>query len=131
LPALTILPAFWIGSVLLRFVVLLPSLFFFVWNPGLFDGDEEIPQRSYALFVGSLLLNLAWISLSWSGGVRYQGRLHVFIITAINVVWVLVLTFLALVRLKRKPTFRTSVVFHWTLFAWLGWYAFPYFGELL
>jgi hypothetical protein len=28
------------------------------------------------------------------------------------------------------PSFRTNMFFHWILFAWLAWFAFPWLGEL-
>jgi hypothetical protein len=31
---------------------------------------------------------------------------------------------------KRQPSFGRNLLAHWLLFVWLGWYAFPYLGEL-
>jgi hypothetical protein len=131
LPALTVLPAFYLPfRALLKCVALLPTVLFFIWNPGLFEGGEEIPQRSYALFVGSILLSVIWFLMGWSYGLRYQGPQYVHFIGSINVVWCVVIGAFMLIRWKKKPSFKASIVFHWMLFAWLGWYAFPYLGEL-
>jgi len=130
LPALTVLPAFYTPPVLLKCIVLLPTALLFTWNPGLFEADEEIPQRSYALFVGALLLNIVWFVGGWSYGLRYQGPHYVLIIGAINVLWSAALAVFILFRWKKASSFEASLFFHWILFAWLGWYAFPWLGEL-
>ena len=47
LPALTILPAFFLaGFHLWRAAVVIPTLLFFAWNPGLLFGDGKIPRKS-------------------------------------------------------------------------------------
>jgi hypothetical protein len=31
--------------------------------------------------------------------------------------------------LPKSKSFASNLIFHWLLFAWLGWFAFPYLGE--
>jgi len=107
-----------------------PMLLFFIWNPWLTVGQDRIPKRSLILL--ALLTALqAWdLIRGWKYGVQYQGLEYTVRVCVINFYW-LVLLWLQLVRTWRKSSFPRNLLFHWTLFAWLAWYAFPYFGELI
>jgi hypothetical protein len=32
-------------------------------------------------------------------------------------------------RVRRRPSRAKALLFHWLLFAWTAWCAFPWFGE--
>jgi hypothetical protein len=129
-PALTVIPAFLLSVHLWKAAVAVPMLLFFVWHPGLFRGESDVPKRSYGLLVVAVLLSVADFVTSWKWGLQYQGSHHTYGVCAVNVGWVVFLT-LAFARGRDKPSsFGFSLFLHWTLFAWLAWYAFPYMGEL-
>jgi hypothetical protein len=126
-PALTTLPALVFSR---AFAVGVPSLLFFLWNPGLFRGDSEIPRRSLGLLVVATVLSIIWFVVGWSHGVRYQGAGYVYKVSLANVAWLACLL-AAFVRFrKNKSSFGLNLALHWLLFAWFAWYAFPYLGEL-
>jgi hypothetical protein len=73
-PALTIIPAFYLDQVPLgRAVVLIPTLLFFAWNPGLFKGNCKIPIRTPVLFLLAGTLDVIWFVGGWNYGLQYQG----------------------------------------------------------
>ena len=128
LPALTALPAM-LG---LAYGALgVPSLLFFLWNPGLFRGEARIPKRSYWLFGTATGLGAIWFAGSWKWGLHYQGARYTYTVCAGNLVWAVLIGGLLLGFRSRQASFRTNLLLHWVLFAWLAWYAFPYLGELL
>jgi hypothetical protein len=126
-PALTVIPAFLFSRYL---AVAAPMVLFFAWHPGLFRGEGIAPKRSYVLLIILILLSVVDFVTSWNWGLQYQGSHHTYGVCAVNVGWVVFLT-LAFARGWKKPSsFGFSLFLHWTLFAWLAWYAFPYMGEL-
>ena len=130
-PAMTVLPAFLISDRhLWKVAVVVPMLFFFVWNPGLLRGEPKIPKRSYSLLLIAILLSIADFVTSWNSGLHYQGPRYTHVVCAVNVVWAVFLAFCFLRAWKNPSTFKSSLFLHWMLFAWLAWYAFPYLGEL-
>jgi hypothetical protein len=120
------LPAF----LIFKSAVVLPTLLFFLWHPGLFRGEAKIPKRSYVFFLVATALNVVYFISSWKLGVQYQGIRYVQILCAINVAWAGFLGFAFARTWKGKNSFGFSLFLHWMLFAWLAWYAFPYLGEL-
>src|SRR5690349_15478063 len=57
-PYLTFIPAVFLSEVGASIAtVLIPTLFFFVWNLGLFQGDEEVPKRTYGLLAVASVIN--------------------------------------------------------------------------
>jgi hypothetical protein len=70
-----------------------------------------------------------WFVFGWRDGLLYQGVTFTRRICALNVLW-LILLWLLLVRGRRTPRFSYNMLLHWLLFMWLGWFAFPYLGEL-
>lgn len=131
LPMLTIVPAF-VLSVhhLENLAITLPSLLFLVWSPGLMRGQANVARRSHRLLAVLTLLSVYYFVTGWKLGVEYQGIEYTRAVCFINIVWVALLT-TAFVRVRKTgPSFRSNLVLHWTLFAWLAWYAFPYLGEL-
>jgi hypothetical protein len=130
-PALTVLPAFVLSPLhLWSAAVIVPPLLFFLWNPGLLRGESKLPKRSPWLLVAAIALSVIWFIVGWKDGLHYQGARHVYIVTATNVVWIGLLSVLFGWYRGQEPSFKLNLVFHWILFAWLAWYAFPYLGEL-
>lgn len=130
LPTLTILPAFLLSSWHLEsFAVLIPTILFFLWNPGLFNGQGNLPRRTIALLVVLSGLTVADFIFEWHYGIQYRGWRHTIALYMIDVVW-LALLYLGALRTLRRPSFKATLFLHWLLFAWLAWYAFPYLGEL-
>lgn len=128
-PTLTVLAAFVLPGAFPWLPVLVPSFFFFAWGPFLFHGKDKIPQRSLLLLTILTLLTVFDFAVEWRDGLRYQGTQFTYGTSAANGAW-LFLLWLAFVRGWRKPLFLNNLLAHWLLFAWLGWYAFPYLGEL-
>jgi len=132
MPTMTIVPAFALSSWSLpvQAAVLVPVVLFFLWNPGLIVRQRaNLPKRPIGL-VGLLsVLAIVDFVFGWKYGSQYQGAHHTIAVGIINVLWLVVLWW-AVVRAWRQPSFRANLLTHWLLFAWLGWYAFPYLGEL-
>jgi len=131
LPTLTILPAFVLSRWQLQsLAVIVPSILFFLWNPGLVINQQpKLPKRTVILL--GLLTGLTFVDcvLEWKYGVEYRGMRHTLLVYAINAVWLASLWY-TVVRSQRQPSFKSNLFSHWLLFAWLAWYAFPYLGEL-
>lgn len=119
------------GWHLLYGAVLLPGLLFMIWNPQLFRGEGRIPKRTWVLFAAVTILSLLYLSSSWNWGVKYQGLALTALLCSINVAWAGFLS-IAFARTWGSATsFWKSLLLHWLLFAWLGWYAFPWLGEMI
>ncbi len=133
LPFLTITPAFILSSLLAgqltRAAVFLPPLLFLAWNPGLLRGQAQVPKRSLVLLMIATPLTVIWFVESWKYGLEYQGRHYTQAICVANGVWLASLWIILASRWHRD-SFVGNLAFHWLLFAWLSWYAFPYLGEL-
>ena len=110
--------------------MVVPMVFFFVWNPGLFNGDTKTPKRTYILLVVTTLLSVLWFVLGWRDGIVMQGPRYNFSVLGVNIVWITVLWFMFVRNWKTEPSFKVNLLLHWLLFFWLAWYAFPFFGEM-
>jgi hypothetical protein len=129
-PAITVLPAFVLASVHLWMAgTIVPIVFFSLWNPHLSRGETRVPKRSYVLLTVSVFLSIIWFVLGWQFGLQYQGSTYTYWVCAINAGWIAVLA-VSILRCQRANSFVSNLIFHWLLFAWLGWFAFPYLGEL-
>jgi len=104
-----------------------PVLLFFAWNPRLFSGATNVPKRSYALFAIATLLTVLYFR-SVSDGIGYQGPKYTYAFLAANVASIALLVFIFVRNWNREPSFRTNLLLHWSLFAWLAWFAFPFLG---
>ncbi len=127
-PALTAIPAFLLSSRVAG--VAIPPLLFFIWNPRLLQGDNNLPSRSLGLLAIAAALSVGWFVWSWGYGLHYQGAKYTHVLCGINAAWIAFLGGIFIYWGKRKLTFRLNLALHWALFAWLAWYAFPYLGEL-
>ena len=131
MPTMTVIPAFALSSLKLQTAaVLIPTILFFLWTPGLIIRQQSnMPKRTVGL-VGLLsILTIVDFVLVWKYGLQYQGTRHTIAVYTINVLWLAVL-WCTVIRAWRRPSFLANLLSHWVLFAWLGWYAFPYLGEL-
>jgi hypothetical protein len=126
LPILTVIPGFICGPP----AVILPTLLFFAWSPGLFRGDIRVPKRSYVLLAVLTALSGLWFIGGWNYGLKWQDARYTHLVCVLNCVWVVSLWAMFIYNWKQEPSFRANLLLHWTLFAWLSWYAFPYLGEL-
>jgi hypothetical protein len=130
-PILTILPAFLLSAAHSeKAAVVVPTLLFFAWHPGLFRREAIVPKRSYALFIAATILSVVYFVESWKSGLEYQGSRFTHAVCIVNIVWVALLGLAFARSWKGASTFKYSLFLHWMLFAWLAWYAFPYLGEL-
>lgn len=128
LPMLTVLPAILLGLGIAAIMV--PTLLFFIWNPGLFRGDPTVPTRSYVLTAVLAVLSVIYFVTSWSAGVHYQGMENTRTLCLVNILSVISLALGFSGVRKVGPSFKYNLLVHWMLFAWLSWYAFPWLGEL-
>lgn len=130
LPALAVLPTLLLAPLgLWKAAAAVPTVLFFIWNPGLFRGEAKVPKRSYVLLAIAIVLTIVDFVVGWRWGLQYQGAKYTYVVCAINVGWITFLS-LAFVRGWRKTSFGHSLFLHLMLFVWLAWYAFPYLGEL-
>jgi hypothetical protein len=125
-PGLVLLPGFLVGPL----AVVVPMVVFFAWNPGLFNGDSIVPKRSYVLLVVTTVLSVLWFIVGWRDGVAVQGAHYNYFVCGINVTWVSILWAIFIRSRKAEPSFKLNLLLHWFIFAWLAWYAFPFFGEI-
>jgi hypothetical protein len=126
-PLLTVLPAFFSAPAM---AVIVPSILFSAWNPGLYRGEPKTPKRSYIFFAVLVVLSVIYFIAAWGDGLQFQGRTHTHAVCIVNIVWILVLASLFVLSRRRQSSFLFNLSLHWILFAWLAWYAFPYLGEL-
>jgi len=134
-PALTVIPAFTLAALLpgtgaWRLAAIAPPLVFFLWHPGLLHGEATVPRRSYVLLAAVTVMNTAAFIEAWQFALRYRGALYTHTVCAINIGCTVLLAVAFVCVRKREPSFRTNLLLHWLLFAWLAWYALPWLGEL-
>jgi hypothetical protein len=109
--------------------MLLPPIFFWTWSNGLFTGQADVPRRSLIATGVLAVLSVVYYVGSWPYGVKYQGRIHTIAVGVATLMFLIALGALAVVA-RRQPSWAKSLAFHWLLFLWFCWYAFPYLGEL-
>jgi hypothetical protein len=108
----------------------IPMVFFVVWNPRLFPGQDTVPKRSAVLLAIATLLDIVYFGIGWEDGIAFQGVVYTYSVFIWNAMWMTCL-WLVLIRGRRaSPSFRTNLLFHWMLFTWFAWHAFPLLGEL-
>jgi hypothetical protein len=127
-PIVTVIPAF-ILSRLGVLAIVVPSLLFSMWMPGIFRGKKEVPVRSLVLLAALSGLTAWYFRVGWNDGLAYQGGRFTYGVCFVNAAWLAVL-WIVFAYAYRKPSFNCTLLAHWLLFAWIGWYAFPYLGEL-
>ncbi|HZE88250.1 MAG TPA: hypothetical protein VE404_01815 [Verrucomicrobiae bacterium] len=110
--------------------VWISAVAFWLVSVRLFLGDEAVPAHSLALFGGVVVADAVWLVVHAARGVMIQGAWHTAAVIVGNGLAASCLAWLAWSG-RRSPGFWKSLAFHWGLFAWLSWYAFPYLGELI
>jgi hypothetical protein len=134
-PVITSLPALLMvyrtngHGIILHSVLIIPILLFFVWNPRLFSGGSKAPMRTVILLAICTVLTLYWFAADWSFAFRYHSGGYVHGVLVVNAVWLIIL-WVIWIRGLPSSSFYGNLLWHWALFAWLSWYAFPYLGEL-
>lgn len=129
-PSLTVTAGFLLGNQGgIWIALLLPALLFVAWNPALFRADPQCPTRSLILLTILTALTDLYFVESWRLGLEYQGPAFTVGSCVVNIL-ALMLLWTAFIWAKRQPSFPRNLLAHWLLFVWLGWYAFPYLGEL-
>lgn len=126
-PALVLIPVF----VFRQGALAVPTVLFFVWNPELFRGDNQIPGRSFVLLIVATVMSVGWFAIGWRDGLAVEGVKYNYAVCGINVLWIGVLWVMFARNRNDESTFGTNLLLHWLLFAWLGWYGFPFFGEMI
>jgi hypothetical protein len=125
-PMFVLLPSLLIGPA----AVFVPMIAFCLWNRGIFNGAAKIPRRSYILLALLTVLSVPWFLNGWRDGIDLHGPHYYYFLSVINIHWLAIIWSLAVRSWKTEPSFRFNLLFHWLLFAWLAWYAFPFFGEV-
>lgn len=118
-------PLFLIGFVAI-FVV--PSLFA-AWSFPLLRGQTGIPKRTKIAAIALILLSGLHLIGGWDTGARYQGTAHILAVFVLNVIFWTALYIIGRSNSK-SATLTKNFLFHWLLFAWLAWGAFPWLGEI-
>lgn len=121
-----------LGGHLVTFVAatLAIPLSFAAWSLPLLKGEKRIPKRTKIAATVLVSLSLVFLALSWSYGVKYQGTTHTVAMYVFNALFWAALLVVGR-RNLREPSYGYNFLFHWLLFAWLGWVAFPWLGELI
>lgn len=132
--ALVVFPIFLLGDAVPRgaafgigFAVV--PLLFCLWCWPALRGSTRLPIRSVILLLIAIALSALWLAGGYHYGVQYQSVGYVVGVAMINSICWVVLIALALLA-HRHPSFGHNLGFHFALFAWLAWFAFPYLGEL-
>ena len=109
LPTLTILPAFMLSRWHLEsLVILIPSIFFFLWSPGLLLNQKpNVPKRTIALLGLLTILAVVDFGFGWKYGMQYQGSRYTIGVGIINVVW-LVFLWWTVIHCRSQPSQRET-----------------------
>jgi hypothetical protein len=134
LPLAVIVPIMAVVDRLHRLAFLLgyltPAAAFVLFSLPLLRGADRIPFYARRTAFVLVVLNLAELAMSVSPGLQYQGGVQVAAMLVLNAAFVAGLVAVSL-RNERVPSFASNLAFHALLFAWLGWCAFPWLGELI
>jgi hypothetical protein len=120
------------NNVVTFLVGMLPvPLLYVVWSLPLLRRPERVSRRTRIAAVGLVILSFPHFVLLWRHALETRGSgPHATALTLVNALAGVVL--LALYRRNTKaPSYLSNFLFHWVLFAWLAWFAFPWFGELI
>ena len=90
---------------------------------------NEISRISAWFATLCLILSLAMICLTITQGLDYRSRSHMLLMLGYNLLSLVVLGLIFIIN-RRRPSKRSTQLFHIALFTWLGWAGFPYLGEL-
>jgi hypothetical protein len=118
-------------SPIIRVACVLPLLMLFIGWSFVFVKPPFRITHTQKLIAGLLIvLSVVFNVSSFSYGLKYQGELHTYLMYTYNALLLLGLS-LVLWRNTKNPSIYSCVGFGVLLFAWLGWVAFPWLGELI
>lgn len=86
-----------------------------------------MPKRSHVLLMVTTFLTAVWFIFWWKKEVAAEGPRYIYLVCAVNVVWIGSLWMLFAHSREGEPSFKMNLLFHWMLFAWLYLFAFPIF----
>jgi len=84
---------------------------------------------SVASFAVLGLGNIAFLVSNWSNGLRYQGATYSLLVVALNIICGVAVA-VGLVLARQRDSSVLLAVAHLSLFCWLNWVGFPWFGEM-
>jgi hypothetical protein len=103
---------------------------FWLWCRPLRRAGSRYPRRTVALAVTAVALSAAYYAYAWRYGLRYQGPELMTAYLTTSAIILLLLT-LAWRRYRSSEAWWPSLALHWTLFAWICVWAFPWLGEMI
>lgn len=114
----------------LLYYLLMPLIISFIWRPGLFRREIQVPKRSYILFGLTAVLNSIYLISFWNYEYMRLPRLkgamsHVYSFVFFNMIWMAILGLMIFYIRRHGPSFLSNFTFHWGLFAWLYFHSFP------
>jgi hypothetical protein len=116
-----------LGVPVFLLAILFGALFYFACRRAVLNELRRPNGAAVALGV-TTIASIGYFVTSWHYGIEYQGKL--FVNACIRVNAAAVLGLLVMLALNyRRATPLSVVAFYFALFAWIGTYAFPYFGE--
>ena len=101
---------------------------FWLWRPSLFAGEPRVPNRTIVLLAVATGASAFMFIMGWDYARKYQDygyALFCLVASALMLVGCVALVW----KGRMHPSFRSSLVAHIAVFAWLASYAFPYMGE--
>ncbi len=124
------LPLVLVGLLSSSFIAVLffMPIVFLIWCWPILRGEPVVPRRSIILLALSIALSIFYFVRGIDFGIQYQGRDFVIGVGIVNAIFWILLVVLAVIA-RRRPHYRNNLIFHFALFAWLAYYAFPYLGE--
>ena len=87
-------------------------------------------EVSLATYVLLLLSNGIFLAQNWSNGVNWLGHFYTNWVLAVNVVFAVLCAYLLNRSRPKSASARTLLISHFSTMLWLGWYAFPWLGEM-
>lgn len=128
-PAFLLEPVLSIGGDGIPWVPVLAAASFWLSAVPLLARPAKRPVFSYALYALTVPLSALFFLFAWHDGVNFQGTLYTAIVAAENAALVATLAVIAWASIRR-PTAIKAWSFHFLLFFWLSWVAFPWLGEM-
>jgi hypothetical protein len=131
-----VIPALFVSSLNLpplvfRVVSVLPLVvLFLLWSFSFVKPPFRITLTQKIISGLFIILSVVFNTASFSYGLTYQGELHTYLMYTYNIILLLCLS-LILWKNAKKPSLNSCMGFGVLLFAWLGWVAFPWLGELI
>jgi hypothetical protein len=109
-------------------IAVVPLMFAF-WSLPALGRSTIVPLRSIGLLALLIILSAIWLASGWDVGLEYHSPGYTAGVAVLNVLLAAASVLLGVLAHRRASWVR-SFSFHWVLFAWLAWCAFPWLGEL-